>query len=236
MIFVLTHPLVSDTHSEFVAQALDVEESLRDAQVELLSAVLFTFITASANAALVSRLGGAAAYDDVLDITWVANAALSGKDNWDNQVAWASGLNYLGFDDWRLASMSVAAGVPTGTATSVVACDSATEVACRDNELGYMFYQNMNGVLGNDKTGDQTVDGVLLTDVQSFYWSGTELDSFNAWFSLFGGGRQHRSDKGGLLFGWAVRSGDVSAVPVPAAVWLFGSGLIGLVGLARCKR
>jgi len=28
---------------------------------------------------------------------------------------------------------------------------------------------------------------------------------------------------------------EVSAVPVPAAVWLFGSGLIGLVGLARRK-
>ncbi|MCP4042838.1 MAG: VPLPA-CTERM sorting domain-containing protein, partial [Gammaproteobacteria bacterium] len=31
-------------------------------------------------------------------------------------------------------------------------------------------------------------------------------------------------------------SGDVSAVPVPAAVWLFGSGLIGLLGVARRKR
>jgi hypothetical protein len=28
----------------------------------------------------------------------------------------------------------------------------------------------------------------------------------------------------------------VSAIPVPAAAWLFGSGLIGLVGLARCKK
>ena len=27
----------------------------------------------------------------------------------------------------------------------------------------------------------------------------------------------------------------VSAVPVPAAVWLFGSGLLGLAGLARRK-
>lgn len=26
-----------------------------------------------------------------------------------------------------------------------------------------------------------------------------------------------------------------AAVPVPAAVWLFGSGLLGLVGMARCK-
>jgi len=29
--------------------------------------------------------------------------------------------------------------------------------------------------------------------------------------------------------------GTVSAVPVPAAVWLFGSGLLGLVGVARRK-
>jgi hypothetical protein len=29
--------------------------------------------------------------------------------------------------------------------------------------------------------------------------------------------------------------GAVSAVPVPAAIWLFGSGLIGLVGVARRK-
>jgi hypothetical protein len=37
-------------------------------------------------------------------------------------------------------------------------------------------------------------------------------------------------------YAWAVRSGDVvSAVPVPATVWLFGSGLIGLLGIARRK-
>lgn len=29
---------------------------------------------------------------------------------------------------------------------------------------------------------------------------------------------------------------DVAAVPVPAAVWLFGSGLLGLVGVARRKK
>lgn len=28
---------------------------------------------------------------------------------------------------------------------------------------------------------------------------------------------------------------DVAVVPVPATVWLFGSGLIGLVGIARRK-
>ena len=30
-------------------------------------------------------------------------------------------------------------------------------------------------------------------------------------------------------------NGDLSPVPIPSAVWLFGSGLIGLIGLARRK-
>jgi hypothetical protein len=39
---------------------------------------------------------------------------------------------------------------------------------------------------------------------------------------------------GGSIF-WDDASLEVSAVPVPAAVWLFGSGLLGLVGVARRK-
>ena len=40
------------------------------------------------------------------------------------------------------------------------------------------------------------------------------------------------------LAAWAVRDGDValSAIPVPASVWLFGSGLLGLIGIARRKK
>ena len=30
--------------------------------------------------------------------------------------------------------------------------------------------------------------------------------------------------------------GSASTVPVPAAVWLFGSGLVGLLGVARRKK
>ena len=76
-----------------------------------LCAVLFTFITVSANAALLGRLpltpGGTnfqAAYDDVLKITWLADAALSGGNTWDDQLTWIDSLNtadHLGFNDWR---------------------------------------------------------------------------------------------------------------------------------------
>jgi len=33
-----------------------------------------------------------------------------------------------------------------------------------------------------------------------------------------------------------VVAGSVTAVPIPAAVWLFGSGLIGLIGIARRRK
>ncbi len=42
---------------------------------------------------------------------------------------------------------------------------------------------------------------------------------------------------GGVLYGLHLEGkiGGGAAVPVPAAAWLFGSGLIGLVGIARRK-
>ena len=193
-------------------------------------AVLFTFITVSANAALVSRLGGQAAYDTVLDITWTTDASLSGAWRWDNQVGWARGLdtaNYLGVDGWRLASMSVAAG-------AVVNCTGATELACRDNELGYMFYHNFGGSEGDDFSGTQTVGDVTLTDIQFTYWSGTEAGFDSAWLFRLGNGTQDTEDKRLQTNAWAVVDGDVF-IPIPATLWLFGSGLISLIGFARKK-
>ena len=40
---------------------------------------------------------------------------------------------------------------------------------------------------------------------------------------------------GGVLYALEV-TGTIEAVPVPAAVWLFGSGLVGLVGVARRRK
>jgi hypothetical protein len=182
-------------------------------------AVLFSLITMSANATLHGRLpitpGGTdfqAAYDDVLNITWVTNAGLSEVNRpWNNQVAWASGLNYLGFDDWRLASMSVTAGTPDpGFQTSIDSC--TTGVACPTNELGHMFYFNMGGAgpFIDNKAGDQTIGDVTLTDVKSEVWSGTEGGSSFAWFFIFSLGIQASGvGESHNLYGWAVRSGDV---------------------------
>ena len=40
---------------------------------------------------------------------------------------------------------------------------------------------------------------------------------------------------GGVAYGLNL-TGTISAVPVPAAVWLFGSGLVGLAGIARRRK
>jgi len=43
------------------------------------------------------------------------------------------------------------------------------------------------------------------------------------------------SNKGGVQYALHLE-GQVSAVPIPAAVWLFGSGLVSLVGVARQRK
>ncbi len=99
-----------------------------------LSTLILTLcLTSTANATLFTRLGGDALYDDVLDITWLSNANLAltnqfgltlstntfddtantvgntGLMTWDNANAWIAGMNsanHLGFNDWRLPTLS----------------------------------------------------------------------------------------------------------------------------------
>ena len=186
-------------------------------QMWWLGLVVGSVFTVPAEAALLGRLpatpGGTdyrAAYDDVLDITWVTDAGLSGLRTWPDMFAWAEGLSLLGANDWRLASMSVSAGVPTGNTDSVVDCETATELACRDNELGYMYYHNLASILVPDKTGTQTVGDVTLTNIQTFYWSGTEISLGTAWnFSFDSGDNLDQTSKASVIAGWAVRDGDI---------------------------
>lgn len=128
-------------------------------------------IVNTVQAGLIAHPGGMV-YDNVLNITWLQNANLANQTfAWPDAVNWADNLIYGGYSDWRLASMDV-----NGNST-VVNCASATEVACRDNELGYMFYHNLNGTSGQNLMGNQTVGTVTLNNISGIYWSGTEYNS-----------------------------------------------------------
>lgn len=170
-----------------------------------------TLIPAS-HAELYTRLEGAAVYDDVLDITWLSDAGLSGSQGWDDQLAWIDNLNasnHLGFSDWRMASMSVSSGLPTGTSDSVYDCSEIWQPLCADNELGYMFYYNLGGSFGDDLTGDHTIGGVVINNVQPTYSSGTEFGISTIWMLHFDSGFGVWTQKNGNRTAWAVRNGDV---------------------------
>lgn len=107
-----------------------------------------------------------------------------------------------------------------------------------------------------DITGDAYLDGILdvdLYDLGSGLFSPSINDSFDILTagSIYGSFDLLMLDVLGEGLAWElsyltdeIGSTDVlrlnvvgaSVVPVPAAVWLFGSGLIGLIGVARRKR
>ena len=194
-------------------------------------------LSTSTNAALVERLGGLAYYDTEADLTWLADAnyaQTSGDDadglmNWVDANAWAAGLSVAGVDGWRVADT-----LQPDTSCSAQSGGESLGYNCTGSEMGNLFYN----VLGNS-AGSLSNTGPFSNVLTFDYWTAPEFASFPstiAWYFSMNDGVQNYSVKSNGKFVWAVQSGDVSAVPVPAAVWLYGSGLIGLVGLARRKR
>ncbi len=209
-----------------------------------------------AHAALVSVLGGQAINDTGLNITWAANANLAatnifglaygvdyGTDIWGNQsVIYSSGAmtwggamkwigamnaaNYLGYSDWRLPTTLL----PDAT------CSSGG-MNCTGSEMGHLFYNELGGVAFSSIASTHNANYSLFSNLLSYnYWSSTEYASsvpVYAWGFNFNGGGQGAPAKNTQIYALAVRSGQVAAVPVPAAGWLLGSGLLGLMGVAR---
>ena len=193
--------------------------------------------SASVSAALLGRLsstpGGTdyqAYYDDQLDITWSAAVNVNGPDTWANHVDWASSYSIDGVTGWRLPNFDV-----NGDG-NIISCQSVPTFACMDNELGYMVWIN-----GFYPMNTGPFSGL---DQSGIYASGTEyaLDTNSVWevslsVNRTPGGIGTSLKSYAFFNAWAVHDGDVvSSVPVPAAAWLFGSGLLGLIGMTRRKK
>jgi hypothetical protein len=192
---------------------------------------LSLMLATGAEAALVERLGGKAIYDDVADLTWLQDANYAqtsgydadGRMNWVQTKAWAGSLNIDGVTGWRLP-----AGPMLGSGYNQTA-----------SEMGNLFYNVLGGTEWTTIGTTHNANYNLFKNVQSnYYWSGVEFNSSDAWGFDFGYGGQGSSSKFYDLFGWAVRSGDVGAspVPVPGALVLMGPALLGLLGVKRSRR
>jgi hypothetical protein len=171
---------------------------------------------------------------------------------WANANTWAAQLSYGGFDDWRLASANlIDANNPCQANDG--SCDRGYKNTT--GELGHMFYNNLSnlarrdtngtlrlsgfGVTNSSFTDGDSGDSVSILNLQnSAYWLGEEYapDTNLAWAFYTTSGTQDYGTKVNSLYSWAVRAGDVSSVPVPAAAWLFGTALLGLVGVKRRHR
>jgi hypothetical protein len=174
-----------------------------------------------ADAALVSRLDGQALYDTDLDITWLADANANGL-TWLQANAWAAGVT-VGGSGWRLPTADTSCGFAYN---------------CTSGEMGHLFYNELGGVAHSLISTTHNANYDLFKNLQSsLYWTTTEYapPSTNAWIFYFSDGFQYAGDKGYALNALAVHSGDITAVPEPAAVWLFGTSLLGLIGVARRK-
>jgi hypothetical protein len=194
-------------------------------------------LAATAQAALIDR-GGGLIYDSDRDITWISpnTFAVYGSapfsPGWAAAVAFAEGVSYAGFDDWRL---------PTSVypdATCEVAFN-ATGANCTGSELGHLYYEVFGGTALQPLPASANLT-LLPVNSLAPYWSSTPSATagFAYRFSMNtlqdGYGYQAERNTG---FGTGaivlVRSGDVTTVPVPALGWMVGAGVLALFRASR---
>ena len=209
-------------------------------------AVSALVLSTSASAALIERMGGLAYYDDEADLTWLQDANATGiAMNWLDATAWAASLDVDGITGWRLPLTLAFDSTCSSTSGAVT-----YGVNCTGSELGNMFYNVLGGSANINISSSHNTNYDLFSNIilVNRFWSETARPdntsiAFN--FRITDNG-QYVNGKGSSYFAaWAVQTGDaglgwvapeVSTVPVPAAAWLFGSGLLGLVGFARRKK
>jgi len=96
---------------------------------------------------------------------------------------------------------------------------------CTNSQMGEVYYNEEGGLAGRG----------YFSNVQAYgYWSSNQnaSDSGSAWDFFTQHGLQYYDAKSFDFYALAV-SGQVTTAPVPGAVWLFGTGLLGLPGLMK---
>ena len=184
-------------------------------------------------------------------INWAKYLNISGYTGWrlpetnpiDGTTADDDYVSYIGSED---------RGFNVSAPGTLYAGSTASEMAhLFYNTLGNLGYCDPATSSTQNCSGPQAGWGLSNTgpfsNIQDRnYWSGTEAYiqqatyEINAWTFNFETGDQfvaatHSYD---ILRAWAVHDGDVGTaiVPAPPALWLFGSGMLGLVGIARIKQ
>ena len=205
----------------------------------ILGALILLLVSGQSGAALIDR-GGGLIYDDELSITWMQNAnyakdlglGVNGRLTWSEARGFVNRLDYAGSTDWRLPFTpqldSSCSGY--GQVTGATPPRYSYGAGCKNSELGHLY--NVDGIM-------DTNPGLFTNIVSGSYWSTTfESRPLNAWYHplLQSNGNQNWISKNNGNFVLAVHDGDIGAVPIPATVWLFGTGIIGLIGFSKRRK
>lgn len=177
-----------------------------------------------------------------------------GLMTWSSATAWAENLIYydsvrnVTYDNWRLPSLSPANGVSFNYAFSTNGTtDYGYNMTGTRSEAGYMYYADLGNpasVGGNNcyPCGKNAGPFINLTSMSTVWFGAADAPyADQAWNLDYWSGLQRMNPKTNQYLAWAVRDGDVAAVsapttvPVPAAAWLLGSGLLGMFGVAKRK-
>ena len=171
------------------------------------------------------RTGAVTSWSATADLT----AAIDGFLGGSSASFWVAGYDVVGFDKWAFTTKVQVSSLAVGQFTTNVqafsdivsngqfaaAIDNGTEEYLTNIAAGsaaHHINQNTNGYVAD------VVDTATFYSSQSGFFLGQIDTVYEDWHL--------NTASGELTYG-------VSAVPVPAAVWLFGSGLLGLVGVAR---
>jgi hypothetical protein len=201
-------------------------------------------------AALYDR-GGGMLYDNVINITWLQDANYAktsgydadGRMSWVSASYWAENLDFGGYSDWRLPKV-----IDTGSngcdAYYYSGGECGPNVATTNSELAHMYFENLGlksslsvtgeyqsdyGIFRNgtsngiDNTSFGQRDVGLVKNLQAeIYWSGSLYPGRDvAWYFFTLNGNQSWTNVIFENYAWAVRDGDVAAVPIPGSIWLF---------------
>jgi len=201
------------------------------------------------NAQLFDR-GNGLIFDDVYKITWLADAnyaatsmyspleetreevftgSFTGQFIWEEAKAWVKQLNYKGIEGWRLPSHYI-----------------NPDLNVNVSEVAHI----------TDLVNTNPVTNYFHNIQTTMYWSSNEYadDSSRAWMTylnvannaLFYGDLNgyivgnyddyHQFKDVWSTYAWAVIDGDVGAVPLPAASWLFTPALVWLLSFTKTRR
>lgn len=172
-----------------------------------------------------------------------------GSMGWDAAMTWATNLNVHGVTGWRLPTM-VDTGKP-GCDFAYGGTDCGFNPSTSTAELAHLYYSTLGHLTEYSASTDRVLNLFPpntgpFKNVQSpatstlpivDYHYGLEYapSAYASWKFSFENGSQGQEGKGYPSYAWAVRTGDIAAVPEPEGYALALLGLT-LVGLAARRR